>query len=101
MKEQVFKIKSRNEEFRIAKMSPVELLALQTQIDFNSLQQTTTTFDFILEHIEVSIANSWTKVKDNNIYMPINIESDLTALQELVVYFLSDYLAPLFKKSNE
>lgn len=101
MEQQNFKIKSRNEEFRIAKISPVELLALQTQIDFNSLNQTTTTFNFILEHIEVKLVDQWIKVKNNNIYMPVDLEQDLMALQELVLYFLSDYLAPLFKKSNE
>lgn len=96
-----FKIQARDEEFRIGKISPVEILALQTQIDFNSLEQTTTTFDFILEHIEVNLVGQWVKVKNKNLYMPVDIENDLQALQQLVVYFLTDYLAPLFKKSNE
>lgn len=96
-----FKIKNINNEFRIARISPVELLALQMQIDFSNLNMTVTLFNYILEHIEVKISDSWVKVKDDEVYMPVNIESNIKALQDLVFYFLNEYMKPIFMNSNE
>ena len=53
-----FTIKSRPElVFRTKKISPVDLLALTTTIDFENFTKTKETYNFALEHIEV---------KDNN-----------------------------------
>lgn len=102
--QEIFRIDSRKDlEFRVGKISAVEMLGLQTQINFNSLTQTETVFTFILEHIEVNIAGVWTPVKEKgrDIYMPLNLEENLIALQELVIYFLNNVMKPLFKKSKE
>lgn len=104
IKQKEFKIESRPElEFRVGKITSIEMLTLQSQINFKSRIQTNEVFSFILEHLEVKIADVWTKVKEPNreIYMPIDLEEDMMALQELVVYFLNDILKPLFLKSNE
>ena len=104
MKEnETFNIEGRKELFRIGKISTVEILAIQTQINFNSLSQTETLFNFILEHIEVSLNNMWVTLKEKGreVYMPLDIQDDYLALQQLCIYFIKDYLQPLFKKSEE
>lgn len=104
MKEnETFNIEGRKELFRVGKISTVEILAIQTQINFNSLSQTETLFNFILEHIEVSLNNMWVTLKEKGreVYMPIDIQNDYIALQQLCIYFIKDYLQPLFKKSEE
>lgn len=104
MKEnETFNIEGRKELFRVGKISTVEILAIQTQINFNSLSQTETLFNFILEHIEVSLNNMWVTLKEKGreVYMPVDIQNDYIALQQLCIYFIKDYLQPLFKKSEE
>ena len=104
MKEnETFNIEGRKELFRVGKISTVEILAIQTQINFNSLSQTETLFNFILEHIEVSLNNVWVTLKEKGreVYMPVDIQNDYIALQQLCIYFIKDYLQPLFKKSEE
>ena len=104
MKEnETFNIEGRKEVFRVGKISTVEILAIQTQINFNSLYQTETLFNFILEHIEVSLNNMWVSLKEKGreVYMPLDIQNDYPALQQLCIYFIKDYLQPLFRKSEE
>lgn len=104
MKEnETFNIEGRKELFRVGKISTVEILAIQTQINSNSLSQTETLFNFILEHIEVSLNNMWVTLKEKGreVYMPLDIQNDYVALQQLCIYFIKDYLQPLFKKSEE
>lgn len=104
MKEnETFNIEGRKELFRVGKISTVEILAIQTQINFNSLSQTETLFNFILEHIEVSLNNMWVTLKEKGreVYMPVDIQNDYIALQQLCIYFIKDYLQPLFRKSEE
>lgn len=93
----------KSHEFRVGKITPIELLALQMQINFNNLELTTNLFTFILEHLEVKIMDSWVAVKERNkeVYMPMNIATNLAALRELVFYFLNNYMKPLFTNSNE
>lgn len=104
MKQIEFSVKSKPElKFRTGKISAVELLALQTQIDFENMKQTTTIFNFILEHTEVQIGGQWVNVKEKNleVYYPVGIEDDIIVLQEIIFYFLTNILKPIFMKSNE
>ena len=99
MKEnETFNIEGRKELFRVGKISTVEILAIQTQINFNSLSQTETLFNFILEHIEVSLNNMWVTLKEKGreVYMPLDIQNDYVALQQLCIYFIKDYLQCTF-----
>ena len=48
-----FTIKNRTETFRIAKISPIEMLSILPQIDFDNMSKTKTLYTFCLEHIEV------------------------------------------------
>lgn len=104
MKQIEFTIKSKpNLKFRNSTLKATELLALQTQISFDNINQTETLFNYILEHVEVEIAGTWCKLKEKNreIYYPIGIENEIQALNEIIIYFLNDILKPIFTKSNE
>ena len=81
-----FKIESRNDlTFRLAYISPVEGLAIIPQLDTEDYTKAMTYYNFALEHVEVKVNDNWfpVKTKDRNTYMPIDIEKDWGALQEL------------------
>lgn len=102
--EKEFKIKSRPDlKLRVGKISALDMLALNTHVDFNDMSIMKDVYEFILTHVEVELAGVWVTVKEKGkeIYMPENIESDLVALQEIVMYFLVNVLKPLFVKSKE
>lgn len=98
-----FKIKSRNEVFRIKQMNAIETLALNTQISFQNIEKTTQLFNIVLERIEVKCGNDWLPVKEKgqDIFYPAGIENDVHAIDELITYFMNEYLKPIFTKSNE
>ena len=103
MEAQEFTITSRQEQFRVPKISPIDLLALQMQTDLENFTQTKVLFTFALEHIEVKMGEKWTPVKTANkeIYMPFGIEDDFNALNELCGYFLTNVVTKVFPKSSE
>lgn len=92
----------KNFEYRIKKMNAIELLAIQTQMDFNSFEDAAKAYDTILEKIEVQMNDKWLQVKDSNskLYFPVGIEDDVEAVSALIKYFM-DYLKSVFLKSNE
>ena len=98
-----FKIKSRQEQYRIATIYPVEFLAISTQVDLEKYEQTLTLYTFALEHIEVLIGEKWIPVKTPNkqTYMPFGIGEDMIGLNELCMYFLTEVIYPAFQKSSE
>lgn len=98
-----FNIKSRKENFRIKDMAPTRLLAFKYVIDFDDMDATDKMFQFIFENIEVLINDKWMPLKEKNlnVYYPADIQTDLTALNEIVTYFINDYIKPVFMKSNE
>lgn len=102
MEQKEFTIKSfPNYSFRVGKITPIEYLAINSFIDFKSFDKTEKVFTFVLEHLEVNINGVWTKVKDGDLYMPLNLANKYNALEELVYYFLHEILMPLFQESKE
>ena len=89
-----------NETFRIAKMSAIETLALQSQIDFSTFDKSLHSYNTILEHIEVKVKDSYLPVKSGNCYLPAGIENDLKLTKELIKFMLN-YLEEVFQKSSE
>ena len=87
-------------DFRFCKISPVKMLALQTQINFKDMEQTERFFSFILENTEVRINDVWCKVKLNDAYTPFGIEDNIKALQDITTVFLERILKPVFLESN-
>lgn len=98
-----FKINSCTQTFRIMRMSMIEVLALQSIMDTDNMDKLVQCYSFILEHIEVNIADRWVPVKEKgkDIYYPVNIQEDAIAQFELIRYVLTEFIKPLFQKSNE
>lgn len=99
-----FEINSRKgATFRVAKISPVDLLAITQTIDFENFKATKTLINFCLENAEVKVGEKWlpVKVKDKDIYQPMGIENDFTALNEIFVWMLENVITKTFTKSSE
>lgn len=99
-----FTIQSRPElVFRTKKISPVDLLALTTTIDFENFTKTKELYNFALEHIEVKDNNDkWSsaKIEGREVYNLL-IEDDVMAMNELITYFLNEVVGKAFMKSSE
>ena len=89
-------------EFRIKTMNSLDLLAMQTQISFDSAKQSRACYAQILERLEVNCKDSWLPVKeeDKEVYFPAGLENDLTLVQELIGFFM-EWFRDVFQKSNE
>lgn len=99
-----FKIKQFPEsEFKIGHLPATELMALQTQLDFNSFEKSNVAFTYMLEHMLVRVGEDWLPVKEKGeeIFYPNGIEENLTALKELTRHFMKEVIVPLFPKSDE
>ena len=103
MEQKEFKIEGYDYTFRIAKMNAIEVLALRTQINFNTYETSMKLFSTILENIEVCIDGQWFKVKmkDKNVYMPLFVENDVILVDKLIGYFTDNFLKEVFQKSSE
>lgn len=91
-----------NHTYRIKKMNAIELLALQSQVDFSSLENAIKFYTTIVECFEVKVKDSWLPVKQphSDIYLPENIKDDVLTIEELIKYMI-DYLKEVFQKSNK
>lgn len=98
-----FTIESRKNDFRVPKLSPIDLLALQMQTDLDNFEKTKLLFKFALEHTEVKVGEKWFPVKTANkeIYFPTDLGEDYVALNEICAYFLENVMAKVFQKSSE
>lgn len=89
-------------EYRIKKMNAIELLALQTQVSFDSFENAAKCYETILERIEVKMGERWLQVKETgkNVFYPVDIENDIETITTLIKHFMA-YLKEVFQKSNE
>lgn len=103
MESKEFTINSREESFRVVKISPIDLLALTSQLDMGNFKQSQVLYTFALEHLEVKVQNTWLPIKTpgREVYNPVGIDSDLIALNELCMWFLNEVVAKPFMKSSE
>lgn len=98
-----FEIDSRKgTKFRVAKISPVDLMAITTMIDFERFEANKTLIQFCLENVEVLMGERWmpVKVKGKEVYQPMGIEGDLLALNEIFVWMMENVIAKTFTKSS-
>jgi hypothetical protein len=88
--------------FRVAAISPVDMLAISYQINLENFAMTKSTLLFVLENVEVKIADKWlpVKVKGREVYQPLGIDKNFLALNELFMWFLTEVIANLFQQSN-
>ena len=98
-----FTIENRSEAFRVSRISPVEMLAILPQIDFDNMGKTETLYTFCLEHVEVLQGDKWVpvKAKGRDVYFPIGIEEDYTSLNKLVHYIVNEVIWPAFTKCSK
>ena len=97
-----FTIENYNYQFRFAKMNAIEILALETQMDFKSVAQSQATIEAILEKIEVKVIDKWVpvKMKDMKVYTPDEIETDVMLVMKLVSKFTKEFMEAVFPKSE-
>ena len=98
-----FRIDNYDQNFRIKQMNAIEALALRSQINTESFEQTIQFFNLILEHLEVEVMGKWmpVKTKGMDVYYPAEIENDVHAIEQLIEHFTNDFLKPVFMSSNE
>ena len=104
MQPKEFTIESKPEmQFRVTRVSPVDLLAITTQMDFEKFAQTKEMYTFALEHIQVKIGDKWNdvKMKGKDVYMPPELEDNIVALNELIIWFLNNVVMNAFPDSRE
>lgn len=94
-----FKIKGYDCKFRIKQMNAIEIFAFRTQLDFESFDAAYDTVNMVLEHIEVQCDETWFTVKDRKTFLPVGIENDVAAIDELFNVFMTEFKA-VFQKSN-
>ena len=90
-----------NLTFRTKDINGLELLALRSCIDFDNLNKTVKLYGYILEHVEVKAGDVWMTVKDGETYLPIGIDKELDSLEELINFFMKEFILKTFQKSNE
>lgn len=104
MTNQEFTIDSRKgTKFRVGKISPVDLMAITTMIDFEKFETNKTLITFCLENAEVLVGEKWlpVKTKGREVYQPLGIEGDFVALNEIFIWMMENVISKTFTKSSE
>lgn len=89
-----------NNTYRIKQMNAIEVLSIQSTINFDDIDKIQKCYSNMLEKIEVKVKDQWVSVKSGNNFYPIGIENDVKTIEELIKYFLS-YLRMVFQNSKE
>lgn len=103
MVNQEFRIDSLpDREFRVGKISPVDLMAITQTIDFDKFEANQTLVRFCLESCEAKVGEKWmpVKAKGRDVYQPMGIESDLVALNEIFLWVMENVIAKAFTRSS-
>lgn len=98
-----FKINGYDNNFRFKKLFALDILSLQTMVDFNDFEKTKKFYGFILEHCEVNVNGTWLNVKEpgRELYTPVKLGNDGNGLQEIITKFMEEILKPVFQQSNK
>lgn len=91
--------------FRVGYIPPVELLGLQSQLDFDDFKKVTFVYSYILEHLECSHdaeEPKWFQVKvpGNNTFLPAGLDNNQSAMLHLCMWVIENYILPTFRKSD-
>lgn len=88
--------------FRVAKISPIDLMAITQTIDFEKFEANKALIKFCLENAETLMGERWmpVKAKDREAYQPMGIESDPIALNEIFVWMMENVIAKTFTRSS-
>ncbi|MEG2687338.1 MAG: hypothetical protein RR954_09530 [Christensenellaceae bacterium] len=89
--------------YRVRKMNAIEALALRAASDMKSVAGAKQFFIDVLERLEIQVGEKWLLVKqpNTNVYLPDGIDNDFEGVQQLVEFFMKEFLTPFFEKSVE
>lgn len=89
--------------YRVRKMNAIEALALRVASDMKSVAGAKQFFIDVLERLEIQVGEKWLLVKqpNTNVYLPDGIDNDFEGVQQLVEFFMKEFLTPFFEKSVE
>ena len=107
-------------EFRVGKISPVEMLTLSSagiglykkdaegnfSLDLSSsksIDTINTFYNMVFENLEVKVLDKWypVKQKGTEVWWPEEIKTDYQLLMDLIQWFMTDVIFPVFTKSSE
>lgn len=97
----MFTIEGYDYEFRVKELNAIEVLAFRTQLDFENVEAAQKFFNEVLRRIEVKAGENWIACEENGIYYPAGLDKDTYLTQELISYFMKNFIKPVFPKSNE
>lgn len=103
MTHEEFKIESMPDRlFRVAKISPVDLLAISQTINFDNFDANRALNAFCLENAETLVGEKWlpVKMKGRDVYQPVGIDANFVALSEIYYWMLQNVVAKAFTKSS-
>ena len=88
--------------FRVAKISPVDLMAITQTIDFDRFEANQALIRFCLENAEVLMGEKWlpVKTKGREVYQPMGIEGNIPALNDIFLWMMQNVIAKSFTKSS-
>jgi len=104
MEAQTFTVESLpGTSFRPKKVTAVELLSIAPMIVSEKLNVSMELYEFVLTHLEVNCNNVWFSVKEpgTETYMPLGIESNIKALNEVSNWFISNVIMAAFRNTSE
>lgn len=92
-----------DKRFRVAKISPIDLMAITQSIDFEKFEANQTLIRFCLENSEVLVGEKWlpVKAKGRDVYQPMGIENDFLALNQIYLWMMENVIAKVFTRSSE
>ena len=103
MTHEEFRIESLPDQaFRVAKISPVDLMAITQTIDFDKFEANRTLINFCLESAEALMGETWmpVKTKGREVYQPMGIEGNIIALNEIFLWMMENVVAKAFTRSS-
>ena len=90
------------QKFRVAKISPVDLMAITQTIDLERFEANQALIRFCLESAEALVGEAWmpVKVKGRDVYQPMGIESDFLALNAVFMWMMQNVVYQVFTRSS-
>ena len=78
-------------------------MAITQTIDFEKFETNKSLISFCLENAETLVGEKWlpVKIKNQEVYQPMGIESNILALNEIYLYMMENVIAKTFMKSSE
>lgn len=87
--------------YRVKKLNALDIFAIKTACSFKTVESAKTSFEQILNKIEVQCLDKWITCFEEDNFYPANLENDVELVNELVSWFVGEVINPHFKKLDE